>query len=98
MKNITDLSLREVGEYYIGDVIQVKKPGWSYVKNATIAGYNHRDDMWVISYHNTDSGVKYDEISEQEIVLLKDTTIKLNTDEELHKNMIEIEKFMKEHM
>lgn len=94
-KDITDLSKRDNGEYYIGDIVQIKMPKWLNVKNAILCGYNHITDMWVVKYLNTKSNIKYEEIPEKFIVNIKETTIKINDKKIIHKYDKELENYIK---
>lgn len=93
-KDITIIENREPGEYYIGDFVQVKRPGWLNVKNATLCGFNRNTGKWIIEYSNTKSGIKYDEIEEIYIVKLKSTSIKINDISDVHKYDKEIYNFI----
>ena len=95
-KDISDLSLREPGEYYIGDIVQVKLPKWLNVKNGIICGFNHITDKWIIKSFNTKSNAKVEEIPEECIVKLKETTIKINNKRSVHKYDMELYKYLEQ--
>ena len=89
-KDITNIALREDGELYIGDIVQIKKDGWLNVKNCLLCGYNYRTQKWIVKYFNTKSGIIYEEIDEKIIVKIKETTIKINTSNNIHPYNLEI--------
>lgn len=99
MKNIKyneDIKLidnRKENEYYIGDIVQVKLPNLSTVKNGMIAGYNHLTNNWLIKWENTKSGIKYEEVSSDLIVKIKESSVFVN--DKIPKNYKELEEYIK---
>lgn len=93
-ENVNVIDKRKENEYYIGDLIKVKKQNSIVVRNCMIAGYNPITKKWIVKYDKeTSEGLKYEEVFENEIIGLRGTTIKIN--EKVPKNYLEIEKFIK---
>ena len=90
--NIEIIENREVNEYYIGDIIQVKIPNQVGVKNAMIAGYNYLTNKWIVKYENIKSGIKYEEVDSEQIVKLKNSSVVIN--KRVPKNYLELEKYI----
>lgn len=93
-KDISDISLRDENEFYIGDIVQIKMPKWLNVKNALVCGYNSYTNKWIVKYTNTKSNIKYDEVDEEYIVKIKETTIEINPVSKIHKYDKELFKYL----
>lgn len=92
IKDITLIDNRKENEYYIGDIIQVKIPKQIGVKNGIIAGYNYLTDKWIVKYDNIKSGIRYEEVSTEQIVNLKGSSVIINT--KIPKNYLEIQNYI----
>lgn len=90
-KDITNIEDREPGEYYLSDIVYVKKPEWNYVKIGVLSMWNPRTECWVALYTNAKKGdIRYEEIPESYINKLIGTEVKKLSLKDVYKGMRDV--------